>query len=230
MFLVHCGMRARGEAGMTTDTLSKSFGPRVVGKDRYDRSVAQSGAFAMTTVRFTRMEDGTAEEYAFLQRLEDEYNATLADRILETFRSQTATFDGYQVTRQQHALQTATRALRDGADEEMIVAALLHDLGDALAPYNHSEYAAAILRPYVSERTWWIIQHHGVFQAYYYAHHAGGDRNARDRYKDHPHYQATADFCERWDQSSFDPAYDTLPLEHFEPMVRRVFGRAPNAK
>lgn len=182
----------------------------------------------MTTVRFTRMEDGTAEDYALLQRLEDEYCASLADRILATFRSQATTFDGYQVTRQQHALQTATRALRDGADEEMIVAALLHDLGDALAPHNHSEYAASILRPYVSERTWWIIQHHGVFQAYYYAHHAGGDRNARDRYRDHPHYQATVDFCQRWDQSSFDPAYDSLPLEHFEPMVRRVFGRPPH--
>jgi predicted HD phosphohydrolase len=184
----------------------------------------------MTTVRFTRMEDGTAGEYALLQRLEDEYCSTLADRVLASFRSQTATLDGYQINRQQHALQTATRALRDGADEELIVAALLHDLGDALAPHNHSEYAAAILRPYVSERTWWIVKHHGVFQAYYYAHHSGGDRNARDRYRDHPHYQATVDFCHRWDQCSFDPAYDTLSLEHFEPMVRRVFGRKPNAR
>ena len=184
----------------------------------------------MDTVRFTRMEDGTREEYELLQRLEDDYVATLADRVLETFRNQQATFMGYAIDRQLHALQSATRALRDGADEEMVVAALLHDLGDALAPCNHGEYAAAILRPYVSERTWWIVKHHGVFQAYYYAHHSGGDRNERDRYRDHPHYQATVDFCHRWDQCSFDPAYDTLPLEHFEPMVRRVFARTPFAQ
>jgi predicted HD phosphohydrolase len=184
----------------------------------------------MNTVRFTRMEDGTADEYALLERLEHDYVAALADRVLEAFRAQPSTLTGYRIDRQQHALQTATRALRDGADEEMVVAALLHDLGDALAPCNHSEYAASILRPYVSERTWWIIQHHGLFQSYYYAHHSGGDRNARDRYRDHPYYQATVDFCQRWDQCSFDPDYDTLPLEHFEPLVRRVFARLPHSR
>lgn len=182
----------------------------------------------MTRVSFTRMEDGTREDYELLARLEESYTSALADRVLGYFRSQDETFEGYAISRQQHGLQTATRALRDGADEELVVAALLHDLGDALAPYNHSEFAAAILRPYVSERTWWIVKHHGVFQAYYYAHHTGGDRHVRDRYRDHPHYQATADFCHRWDQSSFDPGYDTLPLEHFEPMVRRIFGRSPD--
>lgn len=184
----------------------------------------------MNTVRFTRMEDGIAEDYALLDRLEHDYVATLADRVLATFRAQTSTLDGYPINRQQHALQSATRALRDGADEEMVVAALLHDLGDALAPCNHSEYAASILRPYVSERTWWIVQHHGLFQTYYYAHHSGGDRHARDRFRDHPHYQATVDFCHRWDQCSFDPDYDTLSLEHFEPMLRRVFARKPHSR
>lgn len=179
----------------------------------------------MDTVRFTRMEEGTREDYELLARLEHDYVAGTADRVLDSFRAQDQTFMGYAISRQQHALQAATRALRDGADEEMVVAALLHDLGDALAPYNHGDFAAAILRPYVSERTWWIVRHHGLFQAYYYAHHTGGDRNARDRYRDHPWYQATVDFCHRWDQSSFDPAYDTLPLEHFEPMVRRVFAQ-----
>ena len=181
----------------------------------------------MATVRFTRMEDGTREEYEFLARLEDVYSRGTADRVLDYFRGQAETLEGYAVSRQQHALQTATRALRDGADEEMVVAALLHDIGDALAPHNHSEFAAAILRPYVSARTWWIVQHHGIFQAYYYAHYTGGDRNARERYRDHPCYQATIDFCHRWDQASFDPGYDALPVEHFEPMVRRVFARQP---
>ena len=181
----------------------------------------------MATVHFTRMEDGTREEYEFLARLEDVYSRGTADRVLDYFRGQAETFEGYAVSRRQHALQAATRALRDGADEEMVVAALLHDIGDALAPHNHSEFAAAILRPYVSTRTWWIVKHHGIFQAYYYAHHTGGDRYARERYRDHPWYQATIDFCHRWDQASFDPGYDTLPVEHFEPMVRRVFARQP---
>ncbi len=181
----------------------------------------------MDIVRFTRMEDGTQEEYEFLGRLEDAYASRVADRVLDYFRGLDQTFEGYAISRQEHGLQTATRALRDGADEEMVVAALLHDIGDALAPHNHSAIAAAILQPYVSERTYWVVQHHGIFQAFYYAHHLGGDRNARDRFKDHPYYQAAVDFCQDWDQASFDPDYDTLPLEHFEPMVRRIFARAP---
>ena len=136
-------------------------------------------------------------------------------------------FRGTRWTGLEHSLQSATRAHRDGADEEMVVAALLHDIGDLLSPYNHSEMAAAVLRPYVSEKTYWIVRHHGLFQSYYYAHHSGGDRNARDAYRDHPWYQATVDFCERWDQSSFDPEYDSLPLEFFEPVVKRVFAREP---
>ncbi len=178
-------------------------------------------------VGFTRMADGTREEYAFLTKYETAYAHGLADRVLDYFRGLDQTLEGYAITRQQHALQTATRALRDGAGEEMVVAALLHDLGDALASYNHGEFAASILRPYVSERTAWIVKHHGIFQAYYYAHHLGGDRNARDRYRDHPFYQACVDFCHKWDQTSFDADYDTMALEDFEPMVRRLFAREP---
>lgn len=181
----------------------------------------------MDTVSFTRMEDGTREEYELLTRLETAYANGVGERVLTYFRGLDQTLEGYTVTRQQHGLQTATRAYRDGADEEMVVAALLHDIGDALASCNHGEFAAAILRPYVSGETYWIVRHHGIFQAYYYAHHLGGDRDARDRFKDHPCYQATVDFCDKWDQTSFDPDYDTLPLEHFEPMVRRIFAREP---
>ena len=135
---------------------------------------------------------------------------------------------GYQVDRYTHSLQSATRAERDGADEETIVCALLHDIGDVLAPNNHSEVAAEILRPYVSERNYWIVRHHGLFQGYYYFQHINKDRNVRDRYKDHSHYQACIDFCQKWDQCSFDPNYDTLPLEHFEPMLKRVFQQPRN--
>ena len=181
----------------------------------------------METVDFTRMADGTAEDYELLGRLEAELAAGVADRVLDQLRALKSSFGGHKVDRLEHSLQCATRARRDGAEEETIVAALLHDIGDLLAPHNHSEMAAAVLRPYVSEKTYWILRQHGLFQMYYYAHHSGGDRNARDRYRDHPYYGATVEFCEKWDQSSFDPEYDSDPLETFEPMVRRVFAREP---
>ena len=138
------------------------------------------------------------------------------------------TLEGYPLTRLGHSLQTATRAMRDGADEELIAAALLHDIGDELAPYNHSEFAAAILKPYVRAEVTWIVAQHGLFQNYYYVHHLGGDRNARERYRDHPWYEACQHFCAAWDQCSFDPDYRSEPLSAFEPLVRRIFARTPH--
>ncbi len=179
----------------------------------------------MNKDRFTRMTDGTQEEYEFLDCLEREYIAKLPERLLETLQRLEHSLSGYQVNRLQHSLQSATRAYRAKESEEMVVAALLHDIGDELAPCSHSEMAAAILRPYVSEKTYWIIKHHGVFQMFYYAHHCGGDRHARDQFKDHPYYQATIDFCEHYDQNYFNPDYDTLPLEFFAPMLTHVFSK-----
>ena len=182
------------------------------------------------TVSYTRMDQGTAEDYELVGRMiEAHKQAHLADAVLGLLKAMEGPRLGLQIDRYQHSLQTATRARRDGADEEMQVVALLHDIGDVVAPDNHSELAAAVLRPYVSEENYWLVKHHGLFQGYYYFHLTGaGDRNARDRFKDHPAYQATVDFCERWDQTSFDPDYDTLPLAFFEPMVRRVFARPPH--
>ena len=179
----------------------------------------------MAVVSFTAMADGTREDYALLEAAEKEYAAGTADRILAALRDLENSMSGYRVSRLEHSLQCATRAERDGADEEMIVAALLHDIGDGLAPENHSELAAAVLKPYVSERTHWIIAHHGLFQGYYYFHHLGADRNARERYAEHPYFQDCIDFCERYNQCAFDPSYESLPLEHFAPMVRRLFAR-----
>jgi predicted HD phosphohydrolase len=181
----------------------------------------------MDTVSFIRMADGTAEDYAFLDRLEKAHIAGTADRILAALRRLEHSMGGYQVSRYEHSLQTATRALRDGADEEMVVCALLHDLGDELAPANHGELAAAILRPYVSEENYWLVKHHGMFQGYYYFHHVGRDRHERERHRGHPAFEKTVAFCQRWDQAAFDPAYDTLPIEAFAPMVRRLFAGAP---
>lgn len=173
------------------------------------------------TVSFTRMEDGTAEDYELLAEIEAEDLAAFPDRVLGWLRSMDED-TGYRVSRLGHSLQAATRAERAGESEEMVVVALLHDIGDVLAPANHSEVAAAMLRPYVSDEAYWIVRHHGLFQERYYAHHHGRDPDARERYADHPHYEATVRFCADYDQVSFDPDYPTESLEHFEPMVRRV--------
>jgi predicted HD phosphohydrolase len=172
-------------------------------------------------VGFTRMSDGTAEDYALLAEWEADELESFPDRVLGWLRSMDVE-SGYRITRLEHSLQAATRALRAGEDEETIVVALLHDIGDILAPANHSEVAAAMLRPYVSERNHWIVKHHGLFQEVYYAHHQGGDPNARDRFRDHEHYDATVRFCAEYDQVSFDPDYVSEPLDAFEPMLRRV--------
>ena len=176
-------------------------------------------------VSFRRMEDGTREDYLLLDRAERAYAAGLPDRILEALRKLDQAMEGYAISRLGHSLQAATRALADGADDELLVAALIHDIGDELAPYNHAELAAAVLRPYVRPEVTWIVEQHGLVQSYYYAHHLGGNRNARDRLKDHPWYGACEKFCARWDQTSFDPDYPTKPLEVFEPVVRRIFSR-----
>ena len=181
----------------------------------------------MSKVKFTEMKYGSKEDYELLSKFEKEFAEKLPDRILEALKNLGDSMDGYQVSRLEHSLQSATRAERDGADEEMIVATLLHDIGDSLAPFNHSQLVASVLRPYVSEKIYWIMLHHGLFQEYYYAHHVGRDRNARDQFKDHQYYQDAIDFCENWDQKSFDPEYDSFPLEHFEPMVRNIFSREP---
>ena len=181
----------------------------------------------MKKVSFTEMKNGTKEDYLFLDKHEKDFASKTADRILKFMSGLTETLEGYQISRLEHSLQSATRAHRNGETEEMVVACLLHDIGDELAPMNHSQYAASIIRPYVSEKTYWIINHHGLFQTFYSAHHLGGDRNARDKFKDHRYYQATVDFCEKYDQSSFDPDYKSMTLKEFEPMVKRIFSRKP---
>ena len=173
------------------------------------------------------MKHGSKEDYELLEKYEHNFERETADRLLKYLASQTTTLEGYQITRLEHSLQAATRAYRNNESEEMVVATLLHDIGDELAPMNHSQYAASIIRPYVSEKTYWIINHHGLFQTFYSAHHLGGNRNARDKFKDHKYYQATVDFCEKYDQSSFDPNYKSMTLKEFEPMVKRIFSRKP---
>ena len=182
--------------------------------------------WAMYTVSWTRMEDGSKADYEMLSpTFEEHTRGQLVDNLIGMLDLLKGPKLGYQVDRYVHSLQSGTRALRNGESPDMIVGALLHDVADAFAPENHSEAAAALLRPYVDERTHWVVQHHGIFQGYYYFHHLGGDRDARERYADSPYYDDCIAFCDEYDQNCFDPAYDTLPIEEFRPYLDEVFSR-----
>ena len=179
----------------------------------------------MQNVAFTQMKDGTVEEYLFLQQLEHQYIRELPDRLMESLRGLGTSLQGYQISRLEHSLQSATRAEADGADLDMVVGALIHDIGDSLAPENHSQMAAAILRPYVRAEVTWVIEMHGLFQMEYYAHHFGKDPKGYLVYKDHLWFASCHHFCACYDQAAFDPDYSSKPLEYFEPLLREVFSR-----
>lgn len=172
---------------------------------------------------FTAMRDATREDYQLIGRHSLEFFQGLPNRVLIHLSLLAGDTGGYAVDRLTHSLQTATRAQRDGRDDEYVVCALIHDIGDTLAAANHADLAATILAPFVSEKNHWIVKQHAVFQGYYFFHHLGLDRDMRDRFRDHEWFRDCAEFCEKYDQNSFDPEYDTLPLEAFEPAVRRVF-------
>jgi predicted HD phosphohydrolase len=178
---------------------------------------------------FTTMEHGTQTDWAAIGLEFMAYAKALPDRVLAHLRLLDGDFGGFPVDRLTHSLQTATRAHRDGRDEEYVVCALLHDIGDTLGAYNHPDIAAAIVRPFVSEANHWMVTHHGIFQGYYFFHYVGLDRNMRDRFRDHPHYGRTAEFCEKYDAPAFDGKAETLPLDFFEPMLRRVFAKPINS-
>ena len=179
-------------------------------------------------VKITEMKDGDKEDYLLLKELEKSYISMTSDRIIEELKRQgTISLEGYQITRLEHGLQSGTRAFRDGADIDWIIGALLHDIGDGLAPQNHDRMSAEVIRPFVREEVSWVVEHHGIFQMIYYAHHYGWDKNARDKFKDNIYFQTCADFCERWDQKSFDPEYENKDLDFFKPMIKEVFSRPP---
>ncbi len=177
----------------------------------------------MEQVSFTRMQDGTAQDWALLERFEREFNAGLPDRILDAVDKLNGSYGGYRVSRYTHSLQAATRAMRDGKDEEYVVATLVHDIGDELAPFTHGEMVASVLKPFVREELCWMVRYHPVFQLYFFSDLSLEDRNRRDAWRDHANFDMTAEFCERYDQASFDPDYPTEPIDVFAPMVGRVF-------
>ncbi len=172
------------------------------------------------------MADGTREDYAYLTPLFTAHaRANLVGNLLGLLDLLKGPKLGYQIDRYQHCLQSASRAVRSDEPVDLVVGALLHDVADGFAPENHSAAAATILAPYVDDETRWVVEHHGLFQGYYYFHHHDGDRNARERHADSPHYDACIRFCERYDQNCFDPDYDTLPIDAFVPLLEEVFDR-----
>ncbi len=182
-----------------------------------------SPAEQTASTTFTAMRDATREDYKIIGRQSRQFIQGLPQRILTHLQILAGDTGGYAVDRLTHSLQTATRAQRDGRDEEYIVCALLHDIGDTLASTNHADLAATILEPFVSEKNLWIVKNHGIFQGYYFFHHLGIDRDMRDQFRGHEWWRDCAEFCEKYDQNSFDPDYDTLPLEAFESAMNKVF-------
>jgi predicted HD phosphohydrolase len=174
---------------------------------------------------FTRMDESTRDDWALIVPEAMKMARTLPDRVLQHLQLLDGDFGGFPVDRLTHCLQTATLAHRDGRDEEYVCCALLHDIGDTLGSFNHPDIAAAILKPFVSEANLWMVQQHGIFQGYNFFHHIGLDRDMREQFRGHPHFERTAEFVERYDNPAFDPAGEALPLAFFEPMLRRLMAQ-----
>ena len=171
---------------------------------------------------FRALEDSTAADWELLTQAFVPFLNDLPNRIIAQMRELAHDHGGFAVNRLEHCLQTATRACNDGRDEEYVVCALLHDIGDMLAPAAHADLAATILKPYVSPENHWMVEKHGIFQGYYFFHHIGLDRNMRDQFGDHQWFERTAEFCEKYDQPSFDPEFESMALDDFAPMVRKI--------
>jgi len=193
------------------------------GSDAPGEAPPASHTPAATASTFTRMDESNAEQWGVIATATIENEPRVAERILEMLRALAGITDGFAVDQLTHSLQTATLAERSGADDEIVVASLCHDIGKFVSVANHPRIAAEMIRPYVREEVRWMIEVHQDFQGKHYYHHLGGDPEARDKYRDHESFELAQHFADDWDQLAFDPSYDTLPLEHFEGRVRDVF-------
>ena len=173
--------------------------------------------------KFSRMDESSPADWQIIAGSMAPFVRAVPHRILSHLKLLAGDYGGFAIDRLEHCLQTATRAHEDGRDEEFVVCALLHDMGDLLGPMNHADVAAAVVKPFVSEQNHWMVEHHAIFQGYYFFQYLGLDKNMREQFKSHPYYQYTLDFCDKYDQNSFDPDFKSLSLDEFEPMVKRVF-------
>jgi predicted HD phosphohydrolase len=176
-----------------------------------------------TTTTFRRMDESTAEQWATIGHETAEGQSQVPEQVLAMLRRLSEITSGFAVDQLTHCLQTATRAERAGADRDMVVASLCHDIGKCVSVPNHAAIAAEILRPYVRPEVAEVMRAHQDFQGRHYYHHFGGDPDAREAYRGEAWFGLAAQFADEWDQTSFDPDYPTEPLEHFEPLVRQVF-------
>ncbi len=180
-----------------------------------------------TRPAFRSFQESTREDWAQIMPALAVTQSLVPERIIENLRHLADDHGGFPVSRLEHSLQTATRAERDGRDLEYVMCALIHDIGDTLAPYNHPAIAASILKPLARPENHWMVEHHGIFQGYYFWHHIGQDQHAREAFRDSPYFEYTAEFCAKYDQTAFDPDYRSEPLAHFEPMIREYFAAKP---
>ncbi len=178
---------------------------------------------------FKLMSESTQGDWNTIMGEQLKFMAGLSGRILEHMKLLDADYGGFAVDRLQHCLQTAELAAADGQDEEYVVCALLHDIGDTLGSTNHADVGAAILMPFVSEENHWMVKHHGIFQGYNFFHFIGMDRNMRDQFKGSPYYERTEEFIEKYDNRAFDCEKPRLTLDTFAPMVERVFAKPKNS-
>jgi predicted HD phosphohydrolase len=174
---------------------------------------------------FVAMTESTYDDWQLIGADLQRFAGQLPKRLVAHLELLRGDYAGFPVDRLQHCLQTATRACQAGRDEEYVVCALLHDIGDTLGPYNHAAVAATIVQPFVSEANHWLVEHHAIFQGYYFFHYLGLDRNMREKFRGHPHFAKTEEFCRVFDQVAFDPNFRSMPLEAFEPMLQRVFSQ-----
>jgi predicted HD phosphohydrolase len=173
--------------------------------------------------RFHAMTESTYDEWQLIGGELQHFAGRLPERLIAHLRLLRGDYGGFPVDRLEHCLQTATRAFQAGRDEEYVACALLHDIGDTLGPYNHADVAAIIVQPFVSAANHWMVEHHGIFQGYYFFHFLGLDRDMREKFRSHPHFEKTEEFCRLFDQVAFDPNFKSMPLEAFEPMLQQVF-------
>jgi predicted HD phosphohydrolase len=169
---------------------------------------------------FKNLARSTAEDWALIIPHLGPTQSHVPNRVLGLLQAMGSDYGGFSVTRLEHSLQTATRAERDGRDEEYVLCALLHDIGDMLSPFNHPAVAAAVLQPFVSEANHWMVAHHGIFQGYYFWHYIGLDKETREKYRGSEYFEYTEEFCAKYDSPAFDAEYKSEPLEHFAPLVR----------
>lgn len=196
---------------------------------KYEEEIMADGQAGGPQAKFREMLEGTADDWAAIASHSKDFNKGLAKRVIKHLKLLDGDYGGFPIDRLTHSTQTATRALRDGRDEEYVVCALLHDIGDTLGSYNHPDVAAAILKPFVSEQNHWMVANHGVFQGYYFFHHLGLDRDMREQFRGHEWFEYTAQFCHLYDQAAFDPDYEGEPLETFIPMVEALFSKPRNS-